>query len=134
MGNFSPGLEAAVDVGRPVQTELNKGCRGQAGRVTLVAHDNDASVVIGHAGDVVGTLRVESPFEHVAIDDHRTREVTVSLALVDRSDVNDESSSGDLAVEVGWGQPVEAPARLCHQVVNASPRHTASKAHPTLRE
>jgi hypothetical protein len=127
-------LEAAVDVGRPVQAELDQGCRGEAGSVTLVAHDNDASIVIGHAGDAMGTLRVESPLEHVAIDDHRTRKVTVSLALVDRSDVNDERSGRDLAVEIDWGQPGEAPARLCHQIVNASPRHTASRAHPTIRE
>jgi hypothetical protein len=63
---------------------------GEAGRVPLVAHDHDLAVVVGRLGDPVRRGRVESPLEHVAIDDDGAGHLPVALALRDRSDVDHE--------------------------------------------
>jgi hypothetical protein len=62
-------LKAANEIGGAVQPDVSKEGGGEARLVSLVADDHDATVVVGHFGDVVLAGRVESPLEDIAIDD-----------------------------------------------------------------
>src|SRR5205085_9809241 len=66
------GLDAAVEVGGPMEAELLEAEGGQAGGVALVADDHHLLVEVGDLGDAVGRRGVEAPFEDVAVDDHRS--------------------------------------------------------------
>ena len=68
-GELEPRLNATDEIGGPVQPNISEKGGGEARLVALVADDHDASVVVGHFGDVVLAGRVESPLEDVAVDD-----------------------------------------------------------------
>ncbi|MEZ5168962.1 MAG: hypothetical protein R2695_21650 [Acidimicrobiales bacterium] len=91
-----PCLESADEVGGTVEAELAECCGGEAGLVALVADDHDPGVVAVDLDDVVRADGVEAPFEHVAIDDDRGRQLAIACALFDRADVDDDRAGVDL--------------------------------------
>ena len=56
----------------------------------------------------MGAVGVKSPFENVSVDDQRTGEFSVEFSLVDGANVDDEGAGGDLSVQVGWFNAIEA--------------------------
>jgi hypothetical protein len=47
-----------------------QGCGGEARRVPLVADDDHGLIVVADLGDSMWTRRVETPFQHISVDDN----------------------------------------------------------------
>jgi hypothetical protein len=81
--------------------------RREAGAVSVVAHDGDATACVRDLGDVVRAGRVETSLEDVPVDHDGAGKFAVSLALPDWAGVDHQSTGIDLRREVGRQYPVE---------------------------
>jgi hypothetical protein len=76
-----PALDAVDDVAA-VQAEPAEGGGGEDGLVALVADEDDTAVASGQVRIAVLARRVQAPLEDVAVDDGRSRDQAVALALL----------------------------------------------------
>jgi hypothetical protein len=86
----APSLVSVDEVGCPGEAHSPKHRRCEARAVALVADENDPSVVAG-VGDPIWAGGVEAPFEDVAVDRDGTGERSISAALFEGPDVDDQS-------------------------------------------
>src|SRR3954453_14245623 len=96
-----PCLVAAVEAGGAMQPETLQRRRRETGRVALVADDDDLDVIAGRLWNAVGAGGVETPLEHIGVDDHGAEQLAVGTALLDGPRVDDERAACQRSVELG---------------------------------
>jgi hypothetical protein len=74
-------LEASDDIRRAPQSQPMQGGGGEARRVSLVTDDNHGLIEVMDLRDSMWTRRVETPFQHVAVDDNRACDLAITLSL-----------------------------------------------------
>ena len=115
----SPGLESTGQIDGSLESELAQRGRCQTRAVALVADHDDAYAGIGDLGYVMRAGGVESPLEHVAVNDQRSRQVPVTLSLFDRTGVDDQRARRHLLLQVGRLDPIEAAPGLVEEEIDA---------------
>ena len=113
-------LEAADEVGRPVQAQLAQRDRREAGGVALVADHHDPQIVAGRLGQPVVALRVEPPLQLVALHDQRARDGAVALPQRRVADVHQQPARG-------------CTAAASSGPIRSSPWRASSSSSSTLR-
>jgi len=98
-----------------VQPEPAQRVRGEARREALVADHDDLLVVSLHAVEARAALRIETPLEHVAVDDQRARDGAVTRALFDRPRVDEQRSVLLRVPRFARLQPAQAEPRFRQQ-------------------
>ena len=75
---------------------------------------------------------IKPPLQHVAVNDHGSRQVTVASSLVTGACVNDQRSCGDLRLQVGWLHPMQASPGLLKKYMDSCRRsHSTSHCRPS---
>ena len=80
------------DVGGAVDAEVLQSGSREAGGVALLTEHDDEEVVVGQRQGGLAR-RVETPLEHVPLDDGRQRQVSLGRALGGRPDVDDDGAA-----------------------------------------
>ena len=89
----SPGLESTLEVRGVREADGLEARGGQARCVALVAEHDHGLLRARHLREAVGPGRIQAPFEDVAVDDERARDLPVGAALVDRTDVDQQRAA-----------------------------------------
>jgi hypothetical protein len=99
-----------------------QGGSGQTGLVALVADDNDLPVFRRKCGVAIGAGGVQSPLEHIALDDRGSGKQTVPPLLGLRPDVDHQCTAALSLAHLVWSEPYEPPPRLFKQLLDGGRR------------
>ena len=103
----------ADDVGGAVQAEVQQRRRGQAGGVALRTHDHPLDVVADGLRQPGVAGRVAAPFQDVALDHQRARDLALAESLGLRPDVDEHRAASQRVGHLGGGKAaIPAPGAI----------------------
>ena len=116
-------LKTTDEVSRAIYPEPSQRRCREAGLVALVAHHDHLPTNV-EVDDTVRTGWRQSPLQHITVDHQGTRELTVSVPLFDRSDIDHQSTDDLLSCQSPWQYPRHPVTGGCQQFVDRESRRT----------
>ena len=127
---FPPGDEAADDVARAFEAEVDESGGGEGRGAAVVAEQQDLPVEGADVRVAPGAVRIETPFEHGARNVERAGNDAVALAVDVRTDIDEQRAPLRRRESVGRFEPVDPRLRSLEQLVERSP--FGSDSHPQM--
>ena len=118
---FPPGCEAADDVARVFEAEVDESGGGEGGGAAVVAEQQDLPVEGADVRVAPGAVRIETPFEHGARNVERAGNDAVALTVDLRTDVDQQRAPLGRREGVGRFEPDDPRLRSLEELVERLP-------------
>jgi len=116
-----PGVEATIEVGGAMESEILQARGSEARAVPLGAEDHYLDVVIDRSRNVGSAGRVEPPFEHVALDDERSGNLALRATLRGWADVDEERATSHCGRRLLRRETMQSGTGFLEHVIDCAP-------------